>query len=159
MSRVGKSPIKIPNSVKVGVIGQLVTVRGNLGELTAVIADNIKIDQTEDLITLKTRNNSVTAKKMWGTTRSIVNNLILGVSDGFTKNLEISGVGYRAQIEGEKLQLSLGFSHNVNYQIPHDINISCSDQTHISISFPFENIGNLLDFTDVIVGVIDIEIR
>jgi large subunit ribosomal protein L6 len=134
MSRIGKSPIDIPNSVNIGVDGQAVTAKGGLGELSALVNDEIKITQNDNVIVLNPRNNSTAAKKVWGTARTVINNLIIGVSAGFLKKLVIQGVGYRAQLQGKDLVLALGFSHDIKYNVPKGITIECSDQTHISIS-------------------------
>ena len=90
----------------------------------------------DKLITLKPRNNSTAAQKIWGTSRSIVNNLVSGVNEGFFRNLEIQGVGYRAQVQGQELVLQLGFSHEIRFSAPEGIKIQCSDQTHISVTGP-----------------------
>ena len=108
--------------------------KGKLGELSADIYNEIEVLQKENLLSLKPRSEGIVAKKMWGTSRSLLNNLITGVSDGYIKELEIHGVGYRAQIQGNNLQLSLGFSHDINYTIPAGIKIVCEDQTHIKVS-------------------------
>jgi len=134
MSRVGKNPVEIPDGVSVDIAGQVVTAKGKLGELSATLTDDVEIGQEGNLISLKPRKGSTAARKMWGTTRSVINNLVAGVSDGFSRNLEINGVGYRAQVQGKDLVLQLGFSHEVRFPIPEGIKIECSDQTHIAIS-------------------------
>ena len=113
MSRIGKSPINIPSSVNIGIAGQSITAKGGLGELSTLVDDEIKITQNDNVIILNPKNNSTTAKKMWGTSRTVINNLIIGVSAGFSKELIIQGVGYRAQVQGNDLVLSLGFSHDI----------------------------------------------
>ena len=133
MSRIGKNPVTVPDGVSVTIAGVVVTAKGKLGELSAKVTDDIKIIQEGNLVYVKPRNGSREARKMWGTSKSVINNLIVGVSQGFTRNLEISGVGYRAQIQGKTLNLQLGFSHDVNYPIPQGIEIKCPDQNHVEI--------------------------
>ena len=134
MSRIGKNPVEVPDGVNVDIVGQLVTAKGKLGELCAMMVDEIEVSQEDNLISVSPRDDSIRARKMWGTSRSMINNLVQGVSEGFTKELEISGVGYRAQVQGKELVLQLGFSHDVKHPIPDGIEIKCADQTHISVS-------------------------
>ncbi len=136
MSRVGKNPVKIPDGVDVAIVGQQVTAKGKLGELSMTFSDDVDITQDVNVITVKTRGNSIQSRKMWGTARSVISNLVIGVSEGFVRNLEINGVGYRAQIQGKHLVMQLGFSHEVRYEIPEGITIKCPDQTHITIEGP-----------------------
>ena len=134
MSRIGNKPIEVPAGVSVDLAGQLVTAKGKNGELKAILVNEVAITQDGNMLTINPVGDTGFARKMWGTTRTVVNNLIVGVSDGFVKNLEINGVGYRAAIQGKNLVLQLGFSHDVNYPIPEGIKITCADQTHVSIS-------------------------
>ena len=134
MSRIGKNPVEIPDGVNVAIAGNEVSVKGKLGELSQKMTDDVDITQEGNLVWVKPRNESLKARKMWGTARSVISNLVTGVSEGFTRNLEINGVGYRAQVQGQELILQLGFSHDVHYPIPDGITIQCSDPTHISIS-------------------------
>ena len=134
MSRIGKNPVEIPDGVNVAIAGTEVSVKGKLGELSQKMTDDVVITQEGNLVWVKPRNESLKARKMWGTARSVISNLVTGVSEGFTRNLEINGVGYRAQVQGNELILQLGFSHDVHYPIPDGITIQCSDPTHISIS-------------------------
>ena len=134
MSRVGKNPVEIPNGVSVAIAGQVVTAKGKLGELSATLVDDVEIGQEGNLISVNIRKDSIAARKMWGTSRSIINNLVVGVSEGFSRNLEINGVGYRAQIEGKELILQLGFSHEVRFLVPEGITVQCEDQNHIAVS-------------------------
>ena len=133
MSRVGKDPVEIPDGVSVAVAGQIVTAKGKLGELSVALTGDVEIVQDDSHISVTRRDDSLNARKMWGTARSLINNVVMGVSEGFTKKLEINGVGYRAQVQGEELVLQLGFSHDVKFPIPEGIKITCSDQTHINI--------------------------
>ncbi|HIM24784.1 MAG TPA: 50S ribosomal protein L6 [Rhodospirillales bacterium] len=134
MSRIGKTPVEIPDGVSVDIAGQMVTVKGKLGELSTTLTDDVEIGQEGNLLSLKLRNDSSRARKMWGTSQSILNNLVTGVNEGYSRNLEIQGVGYRAQVQGKELVLQLGFSHEVRFPVPEGINIQCSDQTHISVT-------------------------
>ena len=134
MSRIGSNPVILPDDVSVDVAGILVTAKGKLGELSTKITDDIEVRQENNLIWIKPRNNTRDARKMWGTSRSLISNIVVGVSEGFTRRLEINGVGYRAQVQGNKLNMQLGFSEDINYHIPDGINIKCPDQTHIEVN-------------------------
>jgi large subunit ribosomal protein L6 len=134
MSRIGNKPIEVPAGVSVDLAGQLVTAKGKNGELKATLVNEVAIKQDGNMLIVSPVDETRFAHKMWGTTRTVVNNLIIGVSAGFVKNLEINGVGYRAAIQGTDLVLQLGFSHDVHYPIPNGIKITCADQTHVSIS-------------------------
>lgn len=134
MSRIGKNPVEVPEGVTVDIVGQIVTAKGKLGELSATMVDEIEVSREDNLISVNPKDDSIRARKMWGTSRSVINNLVQGVSEGFTKELEINGVGYRAQVQGNELVLQLGFSHDVKHAIPEGVEIKCPDQTHVSIS-------------------------
>ena len=134
MSRIGKNPVEIPDGVNVAIAGNEVSVKGKLGELSQTMTDDVVITQEGNLVWVKPRNESLKARKMWGTARSVISNLVTGVNEGFSRNLEINGVGYRAQVQGKELILQLGFSHDVHYPIPEGINIQCPDPTHITVS-------------------------
>ncbi len=133
MSRIGKNPVELPDGVSVVISGREVTTKGKLGELSAVFTDDVELAQVESAITVKPRGNSIFSRKMWGTSRSVISNMVVGVSQGFTRNLVINGVGYRAAIQGQELVMQLGFSHEVRHPIPEDIKINCPDQTHITV--------------------------
>jgi large subunit ribosomal protein L6 len=134
MSRVGKYPVAIPDGVSVEVANDTVTAKGKLGQLSAAITADVELTVEGNLITVKPTKDTKKARALWGTTRALVNNLVTGVSSGFTVNLEINGVGYRAAVEGKDLVLSLGFSHPVRYPIPEGINMKCERPTAIEIS-------------------------
>lgn len=134
MSRIGKNPVTVPDGVTVEVSGIIVSVKGKLGELSARLTDDVDVSREDNLVWVKPRGNSQRAQKMWGTAQSVISNLVTGVSEGFTKKLEINGVGYRAAVQGKNLVLQLGFSHEVVYPIPEGITIACPDQTHVEIS-------------------------
>lgn len=142
MSRIGKYPIEVPDGVDLAIAGQQVTVKGKLGELSAAFTDDVEISRSENQVTVKPRGTSKRAQQMWGTVRSVINNLVVGVSEGFTKNLEVNGVGYRAQVQGKNLVMQLGFSHEVRHPIPDGINIKCPDQNHITVTgFDKQKVG------------------
>lgn len=134
MSRIGKHPIPIPDGVTVEISGRQVTAKGKLGELHLTLMEEVEVKRDGDQIVVRPRDDSDRAQQMWGTARSVVNNLVTGVAEGFTRNLEINGVGYRAQVQGKDLVLQLGFSHEVRYPVPEGITVQCPDQTHISVS-------------------------
>ncbi|NQU60006.1 MAG: 50S ribosomal protein L6 [Rhodospirillales bacterium] len=134
MSRIGKNPVEIPDGVTVDISGQIVTAKGKLGELSVTLSDEVEVVIEDKLVRVKPRTDELSARKLWGTTRSILSNLVSGISEGFTRNLEIIGVGYRAQLQGKELILQLGFSHEIRFPVPDGIDIKCPDQTHVSIS-------------------------
>ncbi len=134
MSRVGLIPVDIPDGVNVDLQGQELTAKGKLGELNLTFVDEVQPSVEDNQLWVKPVNDSMTARKMWGTYRSLASNVIVGVSEGFTRELEINGVGYRAAVQGKDLVLQLGYSHEVKFPIPEGIKIDCPSQTEISIS-------------------------
>ncbi|HSH99423.1 MAG TPA: 50S ribosomal protein L6 [Reyranella sp.] len=134
MSRVGKNPVAIPQGVTVDLKGQALKVKGKRGELSMVVHDDVEVARADDGISFKPRNDSRRARMQWGTARAQANNMVKGVSDGFTINLEINGVGYRAQADAKNLKLQLGFSHDVELPIPAGIQIKALRPTEIEIS-------------------------
>ena len=128
MSRIGKKPIKVPDKVTATIEGQLVKMKGPKGELEFRVPDDVTISQGDDGIILEPVNQSKTARSLWGMSRTMVANLSQGVSEGFTKTLEIQGVGYRAAMKGKDLQLSLGFSHEVIHKVPKGIDVAVAGQ-------------------------------
>ena len=134
MSRIGKNPVPIPDGVTVEISGRQVTAKGKLGELQVTLMEEVEVKRDGDQIVVRPRDDSDRARQMWGTARSVVNNLVTGVAEGFTRSLEINGVGYRAQVQGKDLVLQLGFSHEVRYPVPEGITVQCPDQTHIAVS-------------------------
>jgi large subunit ribosomal protein L6 len=134
MSRVGKNPVEVPAGVEVAIKGGLVSAKGKLGTLDFQATDDVEITQEDSKIWVKPLNETKKARAMWGTARSRIQNMVQGVSEGFTKELEINGVGYRAAVQGQALNLQLGFSHDVAYPIPEGITIKCEKPTSISIS-------------------------
>lgn len=134
MSRIGKKPVVVPAGVTAKVDGQLVTVKGAKGQLEFVVPDDVSIVYQDNAIKVDPRNDTKRARALWGTSRARVNNLVIGVTSGFEKKLEITGVGYRAAVQGKVLQLALGYSHDVNYPIPNGISIATPKPTEIMIS-------------------------
>jgi len=134
MSRVGKNPVAIPQGVTVDLDGQALKVKGKRGELSMVVHDDVEVAKGDSGLTFKPRSDSRRARMQWGTARARVNNMVKGVSDGFTVNLEINGVGYRAQADAKNLKLQLGFSHDVEVPIPAGIQIKALKPTEIEIS-------------------------
>ena len=134
MSRIGKKPVELPKGVTASIDGQHVAVKGPKGELAFDVHDACSVEMTETGISVQPRTESREARAMWGMCRTMVNNLVVGVSDGFTKKLELNGVGYRAQMQGNNLQLALGYSHDVIYPVPQGIKIECPKPTEIIVS-------------------------
>jgi len=134
MSRIGKRPIPVPDKVTATIDGQHVSVKGPKGELSATLVDDVLVKLEDGAIEVQPRDESKRARSMWGMSRTIVNNLVTGVTDGFTRKLEINGVGYRAQMQGKNIQLQLGLSHDVVYQVPDGIEVKCPKPTEIEIS-------------------------
>jgi large subunit ribosomal protein L6 len=134
MSRVGKNPIEIPGDVQVSIEGAIVTAKGKLGELSHQVSNSVSTSVEEGKVWVRPVDDSKASRAMWGTTRSLLQSLVTGVSTGFVKELEINGVGYRAAVQGSTLSLQLGYSHDVDYPIPEGITITCAKPTQISIS-------------------------
>ena len=133
MSRIAKAPIPIPTGVDVELAAERISVKGPKGRLELVPHPLVKLDRDGEDVKVSTREESKQATAMAGTTRALVNNMVMGVSQGFEKKLSIVGVGYRAQAQGRKLNLTLGFSHPVEYIVPEDVNIETPSQTEIVI--------------------------
>ena len=134
MSRVGKNPVKLPEGVEVTVEKDRIRAKGKLGELSAPVTDLVKTEVKDGEFTITPANESQKARAMWGTTRAVVQNMVTGVTEGFSRELEIVGVGYRAQVQGNSLNLQLGFSHDINYPIPEGITVKCPKPTSVTIS-------------------------
>jgi large subunit ribosomal protein L6 len=134
MSRIGKKPIDIPEGVEVKINGQEVAIKGKLGQLTVNIHQDVAISQEDKQLVLTIKNiEDKKEKSLWGLSRTLVNNAILGVTEGYTKELEINGVGFKAAVQGKKLVLNVGFSHPVEYSFPDDIKIEV-EKNNIKIS-------------------------
>ena len=134
MSRIGKKPVPVPGGVTATVDGQEIKVKGPRGELSHVLVDQVIAKMGDDGIEIGMVEDNKDSRAMWGMSRTIVANLVTGVTEGFSKTLEINGVGYRAAMKGQALQLQLGFSHDVDFEIPKGIEISCPKPTEIVVS-------------------------
>jgi len=134
MSRIGKKPIPVPKNVTATVDGQKVTVKGPKGQLSLTLVDDIEVAMGDGAIVVKPRADTKRARSMWGMSRSLVENLMKGTTNGFTRTLEITGVGYRAAMDGKSLKLQLGYSHDVLYSVPEGISIAVPKPTEITIS-------------------------
>ena len=134
MSRIGKKAVPVPAGVTATMESGTLSVKGPKGMLAMAMVDDIAYSLGDDGITVKPANETKRARACWGMQRTLVSNLVVGVSDGFTKVLEITGVGYRASVQGKNLKLQLGYSHDVDYPIPEGITIKTPDQTTVEIS-------------------------
>ncbi|MCB1426111.1 MAG: 50S ribosomal protein L6 [Zhengella sp.] len=134
MSRIGKKPVPVPAGVTATVDGQTVTAKGPKGELKFVVNDEVLVKLEDGAIAVNPADESKDARSKWGMSRTMIANILTGVKDGFEKKLEISGVGYRAAMQGKNLQLSLGFSHEVVYQTPDAVTIAVPKPTEIVVS-------------------------
>jgi large subunit ribosomal protein L6 len=134
MSRIGKHPVRIPGGVEVLLSGQTLTAKGTLGTLMMVVNSEVNASIADGAVTIAPKSDTKRSRAMWGTTRALVNNMITGVSTGFSVNLEITGVGYRAQVQGDTLNLQLGYSHDIPFPIPADVRIICERPTVITVS-------------------------
>ena len=134
MSRVGKNPVSVPDGVEVTIDGAAVAVKGKLGSLQATIAPEVSAQVDNGQVSVTPRGDDKRSRQMWGLSRSIINNMVVGVSQGFHKDLQIEGVGYRAAVEGKTLTLDLGYSHRIRYPIPDGIEIACERPTAIRVT-------------------------
>jgi large subunit ribosomal protein L6 len=134
MSRIGKKPVPLPNGVTANIDGKMVRVKGPKGELSLRLVDEVEANVGEDRITVSPREGAERGRQMWGLSRTLVNNLVVGVTQGFSQRMEINGVGYRAAVQGKNLSLQLGFSHDISYPIPAGIAIVAEKPTALTIS-------------------------
>ena len=134
MSRVGKKPVPVPSGVTATVTGQTVKVKGSKGELQFVVPSQVVVEFKDGAVSVQPKDQSKQARSLWGTSRAQVANLVEGVSKGFEKKLEITGVGYRAAMAGKALKLSLGYSHDIEYEIPAGITIVTPKPTEIVVT-------------------------
>lgn len=134
MSRIGKRPVAIPQGVTASVDGKTVTAKGPKGELKFVVNDEVLVKMEDGAIQVDPRDQSKDARSKWGMSRTQIENIMTGVSEGFSKSLEINGVGYRAAMQGKNLQLSLGFSHEVIYEVPEGITVATPKPTEITVT-------------------------
>ncbi|UWQ21231.1 50S ribosomal protein L6 [Jannaschia sp. W003] len=133
MSRIGKKPVDLPSGVEASVSGQTVSVKGPKGTRTFTATDDVAVVVADGSVTIEPRGKSKRARQQWGMSRTQVANLVQGVTTGFKKELEIQGVGYRAQVQGNTLKLALGYSHDVEYAIPEGITITAAKPTEIAV--------------------------
>jgi len=133
MSRVGKYPVPIPQGVQVTLQGRTLVAKGKLGELRLPLTEDVDVEVKDAQVSVAPRRDDRRSRTMWGTTRSLVNGMVTGVSTGFTKNMEILGTAYRAAVQGKDLVLNLGYSHEVRYPVPAGIKITCERPTAIRV--------------------------
>ncbi|GBD47516.1 50S ribosomal protein L6 [Methylopila sp. Yamaguchi] len=134
MSRIGKKPVDVPSGVTAAVDGQDVKVKGPKGELAFRVHDEVVVEFKDGKVSVQPRDETKGARSKWGMSRTMVSNLVEGVTKGFEKKLEINGVGYRAAVQGKDLVLALGYSHDIKYPIPEGIDIKCAKPTEILVS-------------------------
>lgn len=134
MSRVGKYPVAVPAGVTVTLAGKTLSVKGKLGELKIDITDDVETKVEDGKVSVSVKNESKRARAQWGTTRATINNMVKGVSQGYKKTLDITGVGFKAAAQGKKLTMNLGFSHDVIYAVPEGIEIKTPVPTQIEVS-------------------------
>lgn len=133
MSRIGKRPVELPSGVTASVSGQTIEVKGAKGARSFTAADDVTLSVEDNAVSVTPRGKSKRARQQWGMTRTMVQNLVTGVSEGFKKELEISGVGYRAQMQGNVLKLSLGYSHDVNFEVPAGVTVTAAKPTEVTV--------------------------
>jgi len=133
MSRIGKKPVELPSGVEASISGQTVSMKGPKGTRQFTATDDVQITVDGNEVSVMPRGSSKRARQQWGMSRTMVANLVTGVTDGFKKELEINGVGYRAQMQGNTLKLSLGLSHEVNFEVPEGVTVTCPKQTEIVV--------------------------
>ena len=134
MSRIGKKPVPMPSGVTASTEGQVLSVKGPKGTLSMTMLDEVKYDIADGQISVQPANDTKRARSFWGMQRTMVQNLVTGVTEGFSKTLEITGVGYRANAQGKNLKLQLGYSHDVNIPVPDGIEVKTPDTTTVEIS-------------------------
>jgi large subunit ribosomal protein L6 len=144
MSRVGKNPVPLPQGVTVEIGGGVATVKGKLGTLKLPISKNVTVSVKDGKVLVEPQGETQESRIMWGTTRANLRNMVEGVSKGYSRALEINGVGYRAAVQGKNLQLQMGYSHDVLYPIPEGITIKCDKPTAVTISgFDKQKVGQV----------------
>ena len=133
MSRIGKKPVELPSGVEATISGQMIEVKGPKGTHNFKATDDVTLAMDDGKVVVTPRGKSKRARQQWGMSRTIVQNMVTGVTAGFKKELEIQGVGYRAQMQGNTLKLSLGYSHDVNFEVPEGVTVTCPKQTEVVI--------------------------
>jgi len=134
MSRMGRLPVTVPDGVQVSIEGSTVSAKGKVGELALTLSDEVAVAMEDGMVIVKPANDGRRAQVMWGTARSLLNNMINGVGEGFTYELEIEGVGYRAAVQGQDLVLQLGYSHEIKHPIPQGIQVQVENQREVKIT-------------------------
>ncbi len=134
MSRVGKYPVELPAGVTVAIAGRILSAKGKLGSLSLSLTDHVDAAVEGNKVSVTPRTNEAQARMMWGTTRALVASMVKGVSEGFTKTMEITGTGFRASVQGKNLVINLGFSHDVVYPVPEGITITTPRPTAIAVA-------------------------
>ena len=133
MSRIGKKPVELPSGVSASVSGQTIEVKGPKGARSFTATDDVSLAVADNTVTIEPRGKSKRARQQWGMSRTMVQNCVTGVTDGFKKELEIQGVGYRAQMQGNTLKLSLGYSHDVDFEVPAGVTVTCPKNTEVVV--------------------------
>lgn len=133
MSRIGRMPLDLPEGVSVARAGRSLSLKGKLGQLSFSIPEGIKVEIEQTRLQVSPIRDGVRERALWGTVRAVLGNMAQGVSKGFTKDLEMSGVGYRASVQGQVLDMQMGFSHPVKIEIPQDLKVTCPKPTQISV--------------------------
>ena len=133
MSRIGKKPVELPSGVSASVSGQTIEVKGPKGTRSFTATDDVTLSVADNAVKVEPRGKSKRARQQWGMSRTMVQNLVVGVTDGFKKELEIQGVGYRAQAQGNSLKLSLGYSHDVDFAIPAGVTVTTPKNTEVVV--------------------------
>lgn len=137
MSRVGKYPVAVPSGVEVSIVEGIFKAKGKNGELSVELMEFVEVEIADNEVKVTPKSLTKRARQAWGTTRALINNAVLGASEGFSKKIEVKGVGYRASVQGKILKLALGFSHDVDFPIPEDVKIEIEgdrNQTIIAVS-------------------------
>jgi large subunit ribosomal protein L6 len=143
MSRIGKKIINVPDKVEVKVQGTKVSCKGPKGQLEFNISDKVQLDHKGKTISIKSLQDGLNGKAIWGTTRSMLQNMVTGVSEGFSKVLEFNGVGYKAAVRGNILELSLGYSHPINFELPHGVSAKVDKNTIIVTGIAKDEVGQV----------------
>ena len=133
MSRIGKKPVELPSGVSASVSGQTIEVKGPKGVMEFSATDDVTITMADNSVAVEPRGQSKRARQQWGMSRTMISNLVLGVTQGFKKELEITGVGYRAQMQGQVLKLNLGLSHDVDFPVPEGVTVTAPKPTEIIV--------------------------
>ena len=133
MSRIGKKPVELPSGVSASVSGQTIEVKGPKGARSFTATDDVSLVVQDNAVTIEPRGKSKRARQQWGMSRTMVQNCVTGVTEGFKKELEIQGVGYRAQMQGNTLKLSLGYSHDVDFEVPAGVTVTCPKNTEVVV--------------------------